>query len=102
MNRGRLKLDNLAYVVLDEADQMLNMVASLSVEEGGCSQSVGQGFAEDIETILKGVAQEDPKDNRHQTLLYSATMPKWVQQATLLVLAKRFSSVAGGRQVCEA
>eukprot|EP00658_Telonema_sp_P-2_P076284 TRINITY_DN6651_c0_g4_i1.p1 TRINITY_DN6651_c0_g4~~TRINITY_DN6651_c0_g4_i1.p1 ORF type:complete len:664 (+),score=142.29 TRINITY_DN6651_c0_g4_i1:50-2041(+) len=63
MNRGRLHLDALRYVVLDEADQMLNM-----------------GFAEDIEVILKGVANEDPSHNTHQTLLYSATMPKWVQQ----------------------
>ena len=38
-----------------------------------------QGFAEDIEKILQGVVS-NPADNKHQTLLYSATMPKWVQQ----------------------
>jgi len=65
MERGRLKLDKIEYVVLDEADEMLKM-----------------GFAEDIEKILSGVAKEDPRDNTHQTLLYSATMPSWVKQVS--------------------
>jgi len=53
MRRKTLKLDNVNMVVLDEADEMLNM-----------------GFEEDIETILKDV----PEDR--QTLLFSATMNK--------------------------
>ena len=52
LRRGTLRLDNLAIVVLDEADEMLDM-----------------GFAEDIETILK----DTPRTR--QTLLFSATMP---------------------------
>lgn len=52
MRRKTVKFDNVNMVVLDEADEMLNM-----------------GFVEDIETILK----ETP-DTR-QTLLFSATMP---------------------------
>ncbi|MEU7988184.1 DEAD/DEAH box helicase [Streptosporangium canum] len=52
IGRGTLRLDDLEMVVLDEADEMLDM-----------------GFAEDIEAIL----QETP-DNR-QTVLFSATMP---------------------------
>lgn len=52
LNRKVLKADKLRFVVLDEADDMLNM-----------------GFIEDIETIL-GFA---PKDRR--MLLFSATMP---------------------------
>ena len=44
-----------------------------------------QGFAEDIEKILQGVVS-NPADNKHQTLLYSATMPKWVQQVMRRVL----------------
>ncbi len=58
LERGTLKLDNVKYVVLDEADEMLNM-----------------GFAEDVETILKAV----PKGEGHttQTLLFSATVPSW-------------------------
>ncbi|HWJ03548.1 MAG TPA: DEAD/DEAH box helicase [Verrucomicrobiae bacterium] len=52
LNRGTLKLDYIKFVVLDEADEMLDM-----------------GFIEDIETILKTVPEE------RQTLLFSATMP---------------------------
>ena len=53
INRKTLKLQDLKMIVLDEADEMLNM-----------------GFREDIETILKSVP------NERQTLLFSATMPK--------------------------
>jgi ATP-dependent RNA helicase DeaD len=52
LTRGTLNLRGLEMVVLDEADEMLDM-----------------GFAEDIETILAGT-QED-----RQTALFSATMP---------------------------
>ncbi|UQS82319.1 DEAD/DEAH box helicase [Bombilactobacillus folatiphilus] len=53
IKRHTLKLDQVQTVVLDEADEMLDM-----------------GFVEDIESILKNVQAE------HQTLLYSATMPR--------------------------
>lgn len=52
MRRHTLKMDHVHTVVLDEADEMLNM-----------------GFREDIETIL----QQMPKER--QTGLFSATMP---------------------------
>lgn len=52
MRRKTIKLDNLKMIVLDEADEMLNM-----------------GFREDIETILT----DTPKDR--QAVLFSATMP---------------------------
>ncbi|MEO3748363.1 DEAD/DEAH box helicase [Plantactinospora sp. B5E13] len=50
--RGTLRLGRLATVVLDEADEMLDM-----------------GFAEDIEAILQHVPEQ------RQTVLFSATMP---------------------------
>ncbi len=53
MGRGSLDLDAVETVVLDEADEMLDM-----------------GFAEDIEEIL-GRAPED-----RQTVLFSATLPR--------------------------
>lgn len=53
MRRHTLKLHNTKMVVLDEADEMLDM-----------------GFREDIEKILQDV----PK--KRQTLLFSATIPK--------------------------
>ncbi len=62
MRRKTIRPHSVEMVVLDEADEMLNM-----------------GFIEDIEVIL----QEVPKER--QTLLFSATMPKPVQS-----LAQRF------------
>jgi ATP-dependent RNA helicase DeaD len=62
INRGTIKLDSIDMVVIDEADEMLNM-----------------GFIEDVESIL----EEIPKER--QTLLFSATMPKAVR-----LLANRF------------
>ena len=59
MRRHTLRLDNIKAVVLDEADEMLNM-----------------GFREDIETILKEIPAE------HQTALFSATMPKPILDIT--------------------
>ena len=62
IRRRTIRLHEIRTVILDEADEMLNM-----------------GFIEDIEAIL----QETPSDR--QTLLFSATMPPPIQQ-----LAKRF------------
>lgn len=59
MRKGTLKLDKLKMVILDEADEMLNM-----------------GFEEDIQTILKDITYA------HQTLLFSATMPKKILDIT--------------------
>ena len=52
IGRGSLPLDSIRMVVLDEADEMLDM-----------------GFADDIESIL------DALPHAHQTVLFSATMP---------------------------
>lgn len=62
MNRNVIKLDQVKTLVLDEADEMLNM-----------------GFIEDIERII----QEIP--NRDQTVLFSATMSKDIEK-----IAERF------------
>lgn len=62
MRRRTVRLQNVRFVVLDEADEMLNM-----------------GFIEDIETILSEVPGE------RQTMLFSATMPGPIQE-----LAGRF------------
>lgn len=59
MRRHTLKFDHVHTIVLDEADEMLNM-----------------GFREDIETILKEMPQE------RQTGLFSATMPKPILDIT--------------------
>ncbi len=57
MQRGALVLNRLIYVVLDEADQMLD-----------------RGFAPDVERIIRAT----PLDR--QTLMFSATTPDWVLQ----------------------
>lgn len=59
MRRKTMKLDFVHTVVLDEADEMLNM-----------------GFHEDIEFVLSGVPEE------RQTVLFSATMPKPIMEIT--------------------
>jgi len=59
MRRKTMKLDFVHTVVLDEADEMLNM-----------------GFREDIEFVLSGVPEE------RQTVLFSATMPKPIMEIT--------------------
>ena len=59
MRRRTIKMEHLHTVVLDEADEMLNM-----------------GFREDIETILEEVPKE------RQTVLFSATMPKPILDIT--------------------
>ena len=59
MRRHTIKLDLVNMVVLDEADEMLNM-----------------GFREDMELILGQIPGE------HQTALFSATMPKPILEIT--------------------
>lgn len=53
IRRGALKVDQIQWLVLDEADEMLSM-----------------GFKDELESILEGVPEE------RQTLLFSATMPR--------------------------
>lgn len=59
MNRGTLKLEDVGIIVLDEADEMLDM-----------------GFRDDIEAIL----QEMPEER--QTVFFSATMAKPIMDLT--------------------
>ena len=63
INRKTLKLDDVKMVVLDEADEMLDM-----------------GFREDIELILNQTPIE------RQTTFFSATMPKEILELTKLLL----------------
>nr|CAB3466482.1 unnamed protein product [Digitaria exilis] len=59
LKRGALRLTDVKFVVLDEADQMLSV-----------------GFDQDVETILQQVPQ------KRQTLMFSATMPTWIRKLT--------------------
>src|SRR4030067_14983 len=62
MRRKTISLSDIKMVILDEADEMLNM-----------------GFIDDIELILKAIPAE------RQTLLFSATMPQ-----PIMNIAKRY------------
>lgn len=64
MRRKTIRVDQVHTVVLDEADEMLNM-----------------GFLEDMETILSQLPQE------RQTVMFSATMPSAIAQ-----IAKKFQN----------
>lgn len=66
MERRTVKLNNITTVVLDEADEMLNM-----------------GFREDIDTILSQM-----NDNQHQTMLFSATFSPEIEAITKEYLYK--------------
>ena len=74
MNRGVAHLDKVSNVVLDEADEMLNM-----------------GFSESIDAILEGV----PSDRN--TLLFSATMSKEIEKIAMNYLHDHKEIVVGSR-----
>ena len=74
MNRGVAKLGAVCNVVLDEADEMLNM-----------------GFAEDMNAILAGVPEE------RNTLLFSATMSKEIEKIARTYLHDPKEIVVGSR-----
>ncbi|KAJ2609736.1 hypothetical protein H4S08_003926 [Coemansia sp. RSA 1365] len=62
IDRGSLHLDSVEFICLDEADQMLDI-----------------GFKDDMEKVLKNIKQQR-EGSSYQTLLFSATVPDWVNQ----------------------
>jgi ATP-dependent RNA helicase DDX3X len=60
IERGRISLTNIKYLVLDEADRMLDM-----------------GFEPQIRRIVEG--EDMPQVNDRQTLMFSATFPRDIQ-----------------------
>ena len=74
MNRGAARLDKVHTVILDEADEMLSM-----------------GFSESIDAILEGVPAE------HRTLLFSATMSKEIERIAQNYLNDARQVVVGSR-----
>jgi ATP-dependent RNA helicase DeaD len=72
IERKAINLEKIHYVVLDEADEMLNM-----------------GFKDDIEFILKNTP------NRQSTWLFSATMPPEIRQVSKRYMDKPFEITIG-------
>ena len=63
MNQGYIRLDQLEYFILDEADRMLDM-----------------GFINDVKRIIKHLPTV------RQTMLFSATMPQAIQDLSRSIL----------------
>ncbi|KAF4317530.1 hypothetical protein BBO99_00003084 [Phytophthora kernoviae] len=62
IDRGNLRLHNCEFLILDEADTMLEM-----------------GFREDVQKVFAAMNQvKNEGTGKRQTLLFSATIPKWV------------------------
>ena len=72
IERKAINLEKIHYVVLDEADEMLNM-----------------GFKDDIEFILKNTP------NRQSTWLFSATMPPEIRQVSKRYMKQPFEITIG-------
>eukprot|EP01130_Rhizamoeba_saxonica_P004698 TRINITY_DN1909_c0_g1_i1.p1 TRINITY_DN1909_c0_g1~~TRINITY_DN1909_c0_g1_i1.p1 ORF type:complete len:448 (-),score=116.86 TRINITY_DN1909_c0_g1_i1:148-1491(-) len=70
LEKGTLRLFDLQYFILDEADEMLNM-----------------GFRDSIEIVM---GYFDRENNKIQTLLYSATIPQWVKQMASQYLQENY------------
>ena len=76
IKRGRLVLKNIQWVVLDEADEMLNM-----------------GFKEELDKVLEATP------TTKQTLLFSATFPKEVESIARNYMNKPVEISAGKKNV---
>ena len=72
IERKAINLEEIKYVVLDEADEMLNM-----------------GFQDDIEFILKNTPQRD------STWLFSATMPPEIRNVSKRYMKEPFEITVG-------
>jgi ATP-dependent RNA helicase DDX21 len=108
LEKGTLRLEKVQYVVMDECDEMLNM-----------------GFADDVELILTTVPRTganaaaggaagaaaaaaapaaastlSPNSQPLQTLLFSATMPPWVENVSKKYLRpdKKYIDLVGNTQ----
>jgi len=79
IGRGSLRLDAIRTVVLDEADEMLDM-----------------GFADDLEAILGSLPE------RRQTLLFSATIPPRIDRIVRKSLHDPVRITVGGAERSEA
>lgn len=74
MERRNFNFTDLKTIILDEADQMLKL-----------------GFKEDVERILANIKEKSPKDV--QILLFSATVPRWIQSVAQEHLTPGFKTI---------
>ena len=86
MEKGTLRFDRVNFVVLDEADHMLDI-----------------GFKDSIENLLRQIAHQNGSEkesvNTHQTMLFSATVPEWVKGTKFLREEREFIDLIGKENV---
>ena len=78
MERGKVRLSDVKFLTLDEADRMLDM-----------------GFEPQIRQIVEG--SDMPPSGQRQTLLFSATFPREVQRLAQDFLDRAFATLTVGR-----
>jgi ATP-dependent RNA helicase DDX21 len=79
LERGTLRLENIRFVCLDEADQMLDI-----------------GFADAMEKVLQSIQEQKAASSdapSYQTLLFSATLPEWVHKVVKKYLKPDYATV---------
>ena len=76
IRRRKLNLSGIKWLVLDEADEMLNM-----------------GFKDDLDSILKEIPE------KRQTLLFSATMPQEIRKIAKKYMSDAISISAGKENI---
>jgi len=74
IENGKLSLDNVKHVILDEVDRMLDM-----------------GFKDDVDEILSYCFK--PGQDKPQFLIFSATMPDWVKKATKQYMTAKYDII---------
>lgn len=72
---GAIKLDKCRYLVLDEADRMIDSM----------------GFGPEIEQIIN--YKNMPKNDKRQTMMFSATFPSSVQEAARKLLREDYTMI---------
>ena len=82
IDRGKVKLGEIKFLTLDEADRMLDM-----------------GFEPQIRQIVQGGGGADsmPGNDYRQTLLFSATFPREVRRLAEDFLRRDFATLTVGR-----
>lgn len=82
IDRGKVKLSEIKFLTLDEADRMLDM-----------------GFEPQIRQIVQGGGGADamPGNDYRQTLLFSATFPREVRRLAEDFLRRDFATLTVGR-----
>ena len=76
IDSGKIKLNEVEHVVLDEVDRMLDM-----------------GFQDSVEDILKNVYGEKDNKRSAQTLFFSATCPPWVKKTAAKYISPNYKFI---------